>query len=136
MPGQRRSPRGGGKKDIPTHPLVEALVPDPAKPPAKAVRLHGYPGPSTDPDATRLYLDHELSSYVEVPKEAIRHSQTLDNDAGTILWVDPKASLTHSTTQSQEVQADFLSGGISQQHLAAAAVGTGLGGLGATSGPR
>jgi hypothetical protein len=123
MPEQRRPPRGGGGggRDIPTHPLVEALVPDPAKPPEKAVQLHGYPGPSTDSNATRLYLDHELSSYVEVPKEAIRHSQTLDNDAGTILWVDPKASLTHSTTQSHEVQADFLSGGISQQHLGAAA---------------
>jgi hypothetical protein len=121
----------GGGRDIPTHPLVEALAPDPARPPEKATRLYGYPGPSTDPNATRLYLDHELSTYVEVPKEAIRHSQTLDNDAGTILWVDPKASVTHSTTQSQEVQADFLTGGIAQQHLAtAAAAGTGLGGLG------
>jgi hypothetical protein len=121
MAEQRRSSRGGGGKSIPTHPLVEALAPDPAQPPEKAVRLYGYPGPSTDANATRLYLDHELSSYVEVPNDAIRHSQTLENDAGTIVWVDPKASIRHSTTQSQEVQADFLSGGIAQQHLATAA---------------
>ena len=63
-------------------------------------------------------------------RRPIRHSQTLANDAGTILWVDPKASVTHSTTQSQEVQADFLTGGIAQQHLAtAAAAGGGAAGV-------
>jgi len=130
---QQRPPRGGGGKaggggggGIPTHPLVEALAPDPAQPPQRAARLFGYPGPSTDPNATRLYLDHDLSSYIEVPHDAIRHSQTLENDAGTIVWVDPSATVTHSTTQSHEVQADFLSGGIAQQHLgAAAAAGAG-----------
>src|SRR5690242_12317049 len=117
MREQRRSSRGGGGgggggRDVPTRALVEARAPDAAQPPEKAVRLYGYPGPSTDAGATRLYLDQDLSSYVEVPKDAIRHSQTLENDAGTILWVDPKASIRHSTTQSHEVQADFLSGGI------------------------
>jgi hypothetical protein len=122
---QQRSRRGGaggasGGK-IPTHPLVEALVPDPGEPPQRTTRLFGYPGPSTDSNATRLYLDQDLSTYVDVPNDAIRHSQTLENDQGTHVWVDPAAPLKFSTTQTHEVQADFLSGSIAQQHLGTAA---------------
>jgi hypothetical protein len=131
---QQRSRRGGaggasGGK-IPTHPLVEALVPDPGEPPQRTTRLFGYPGPSTDSNATRLYLDQDLSTYVDVPNDAIRHSQTLENDQGTHVWVDPAAPLKFSTTQTHEVQADFLSGSIAQQHLASAtAAGAALGAI-------
>ena len=117
MAQQRRS---GGGKGIPTHPLVEALASDPSKPPENATRLFGFPGPAAEPKSTRLWLDADLSSYVEVPDEAIVHSQTLDNDQGTILWVEPSATLTHSTTTSQEVQAEFLGGSIAGGNLAAA----------------
>lgn len=133
MAQERRPP--DGEKDgpkLPTHPLVEALVPDPGQPADQAARLFGYPGPSSKPDATRLYLDHGLSSYVDIPNDAIRHSQTLENDQGTHVWVDPSAPLTYSTTQSHQVQADFLSGSVAQQHLAGAAAG---GGAGAAAAP-
>lgn len=109
--------RAGRGKAIPNHPLVEALASDPNQPPEQATKLFGFPGPAADPDSTRLWLDADLTTHVEVPNDAIVHSQTLENDQGTILWVDPSATLTHSTTQSQQVEAEFLGGSIAGGRL-------------------
>src|SRR5215203_1817573 len=117
MAEQRRSGRGKG---IPHHPLVEALAADPSKPPEKATKLLGFPGPAAEAKATRLWLDADLTTYVDVPDEAIVHSQTLESDQGTILWVEPDATLTYSSTQSQEVQAEFLGGSIAEGSLGGA----------------
>lgn len=117
---------GRGKK-VPHHPLVEALASDPNSPPKKATQLFGYPGPAADAKATRLWLDLELTGYVDVPDEAILHSQTLDDDQGTYLWVDPEATLTHSSAQSHEVQAEFLGGSIAERNLGTAAPAAGVG---------
>lgn len=124
MAEQRRSGRG---KRVPHHPLVEALASDPGKPPERATKLFGYPGPAADAKTTRLWLDLDLTSYVDVPDDAILHSQTLENDQGTFLWVDPAATLTYSSTQSHEVQADFLGGSIAERSLGAAAPAAGFG---------
>jgi hypothetical protein len=118
MPEQKRSSR---TKGVPHHPLVEALAPDPGRPPTKATRLFGYPGAAADSKSTRLWLDPELSSYVDIPDDAILHHRTLDDEEGTILWVDPAATLTHSAPREQEVQAEFLGGAIAQGNLAGAA---------------
>lgn len=126
MPDEKRS----GSKGIPHHPLVSALASDPSKPPEKATKLFGYPGPAAEKGAIRLWLDSDLTSYVDVPDEAILHSQTLPDDQGTWLWVDPAATLTVSSTQSHEVQAEFLGGSIAERNLAAAAPVGGIGGGG------
>jgi hypothetical protein len=123
---ERRSGGKGGKR-IPHHPLVEALASDPATPPEEATRLFGFPGPAADAGSTRLWLDLDLTSYVDVPDKAILHSQTLENDQGTMLWVEPEATLTYSTAQSQEVQADFLEGSIAAGNLSRAALRPGPG---------
>jgi hypothetical protein len=121
MAEQRRGSRSSG--DIEPHPLVEALASDPSKPPTRATRLAGLPGRAADDTAVRLWLDADLTSFVDVPKDAIRHSQKLPDDQGTILWVDPEATLSYSSVQAHDVQASFLSGAISQQYLAGAAAG-------------
>jgi hypothetical protein len=123
MPEKNRSSR---TKGVPHHPLVEALASDPNQPPKPATRLFGYPGPAADGNSTRLWLDEGLSSYVDVPDEAIHHYRTLDNDEGTLLWVDPAATLTHSAPRAQEVQAEFLGGAIAQRNLAEAPSKEGL----------
>ncbi len=107
--------------DIPHHPLVEALASDPNQPPKPATRLFGFPGPAADSKSTRLWLDEELSSYVDVPDDAILHSQTLAEDRGTLLWVDPGARLGYSKVESLEVQARFLGGQIAEANLGCAA---------------
>jgi hypothetical protein len=117
MADEKRS----GSKGIPHHPLVAALASDPSKPPEKATKLFGYPGPAAEKGSIRLWLDTDLTTYVDVPDAAILHSQTLPDDQGTWLWVDPEAKLTVSSTQSHEVQADFLGGSIAEGNLAAAA---------------
>lgn len=119
--------KSGRGKGVPHHPLVEALASDPSSPPKKATQLFGYPGPAADAKATRLWLDLELTGYVDVPDEAILHSQTLEDDQGTYLWVDPEATLTYSSAQSHEVQADFLGGSIAERNLGAAVPAGGLG---------
>jgi hypothetical protein len=114
MPEKNRSSR---TKGVPHHPLVEALASDPNQPPKPATRLFGFPGPAADANATRLWLDEELRTYVDVPDDAIYHYRTLDNEEGTILWVDPAATLTHTAPRAEEVQADFLSGAIAQRQI-------------------
>jgi hypothetical protein len=115
MADQRRS---GPKID--PHPLVEALVPDPSQPPERTTKLFGYPGKSPDAKSTRLWLDLDLSSYVDVPDDAIRYSKTLPDDAGTIVWVVADAPLQYGSVTSHQTQADFLSGGIATAYLGAA----------------
>jgi hypothetical protein len=116
-----KSGRSKGAKVVPHHPLVEALASDPNQPPTPAVRLFGFPGPATDPDSTRLWLDTRLQSFVDIADEAILHSRTLPDEEGTLLWVDPTASLTMSTSHAEEVQAQFLAGSIAEKVLPAVA---------------
>ncbi len=75
----------GRSRGIPHHPLPAALAADPSKPPQRATRLFGYPGPAAAAKSTRLWLDADLMSYVDIPDAAILHWQTLDGDRGTIL---------------------------------------------------
>lgn len=102
------------------HPLVAALNPDPSKPPRRTYKLFGLPGQSPNSDDTRLWLDSELTSYVDVPSDAIAHSETLDDDAGTILWVDADAPVTFGSV-AQTRPSDFLAGSLAAQHLPTAA---------------
>lgn len=114
MPQPKRSARA---QAVPYHPLVEALASDPNQPPKQATQLFGYPGPAAEAKSTRLWLDLGLTSYVDVPDDAILHSRTLPDEEGTILWVDPAATLTHSVPAQQEVQAEFLAGSIAERHM-------------------
>jgi hypothetical protein len=105
---------------IEPHPLVEALAPDPSKPPERSIKLFGYPGRSAEPDATRLWLDLDLSSYVDVPNNSILYSETLAENQGTIVWVRADAQLRYSSVSSHTAQAEFLAGAIATGHLGAA----------------
>jgi hypothetical protein len=118
MADQRRS-----RPKIEPHPLVEALVPDAGKPPERTTKMHGYPGASPSAGATRLWLDLDLTSYADVPDEAILYSRTLPDDEGTLLWVRADAPISYGSVSSHEAQAEFLAGGITATHLGAAAGG-------------
>jgi hypothetical protein len=56
--GGARGPNAG--KELPQHPLVESLRPDPAQPAKKTVVLIGLPGKSDRPGYQRLYLTTKL----------------------------------------------------------------------------
>jgi hypothetical protein len=108
------------------HPLVQALVPDPNQPPQPTVKLLGLPGDSPDASATRVWLDHDLSSYVDVPSEAVLYSKTLPDDAGTVLWVSADAKLSYGSVGSHASQGSYLGGSIVQQNLAGAQASYGV----------
>jgi hypothetical protein len=106
---------------IPQHPLVQALVPDPKQPPQPTVKLVGLPGTSPDTSATRLWLDHDLSSYVDVPSSAVLYNKTLPEDGGSVLWVSADAKLNYGSVGSHTAQGSYLGGSIVQQNLAGTA---------------
>lgn len=100
--------------------VVEALVPDPAAGPPDATILRGFLGRSPEDGVWRLFVTAALDEYVDIPEDAILHSEKLPDDGGTVLWVRKTLELTYSRVQSQRVQAEFLGGPVTAAARAAA----------------
>jgi hypothetical protein len=77
----------------------------------------------------RLYLDPALTEYVEIPEDDIKHSETLPDTSGTSVWVLSGTPLKHVQTQTQDVQAEFLGGAITDELLATGAAAAAAGPL-------
>jgi len=101
--------------------LVEQLVPDPNNH-QPAIQLTGWLGNGTTEGTWRLYLTPQLSDYVEFSEEDVVHSQPVPEDqsslGGTIVWLDAATKLEYIRVVRRQVQADFLSGGITSDYLA------------------
>lgn len=85
--------------DVPAEPgFVTALVSDPNEPP-ETVMLVGFPGRSSEEGHIRLYLDPQLSEFVDVPEADVLHSQAAPTSAAaletTCTWVRRNAELVH-----------------------------------------
>ena len=99
MAKQNTSNRSGG--------FVDQVVKDPNNPP-NALLLQGYLGASSEENHVRLYLDPQLSDYVEIPEDAILH--TVDAPAeqsplgGSYVWINADAQLTHGKAGPAEGQ--------------------------------
>jgi hypothetical protein len=105
--------------------FVAGIVKDPANPPQTTL-LTGYVGASSEPGHTRLYFDAGLSSYVEIPDDAILHRQDVDDPSGlggTHLWVRRDAELIAGPAGSQRPKGKFLEGPIMQAAAAGGAPG-------------
>lgn len=87
--------------------------------------LTGYLGASSEANHTRLYFDAALSNYVEIPDDAILHTQDISTDAsslaGTNVWIKKDAVLTHGKVGTQRTKAKFLEGAIVNNFMKAAA---------------
>jgi hypothetical protein len=55
----------GSPDDLPQHPYVERLKPDPSQPAKRVIDLTGLPGNSDRPGYQRLYLTTKLDYYAE-----------------------------------------------------------------------
>jgi hypothetical protein len=101
--------------------LVEKLIPDPTQPAADVTALVGFVGKSTKELFWRLYLTPGLSEYVEIAAADIVSSESLTTPekplAGTLLWVKRSAQLQHTRSESRQIQAEFLQGGIVSEFL-------------------
>src|SRR5438445_7994483 len=121
MAAQKQPPAEEPSPHLDEHALVKALVPDPSQGPPNATVLQGFLGKSPTNGVWRLYLSSALDEYVEIPEEDILHTQELPDGQGTLVWVPKSLNLQHVKTQSQQVQAEFLSGSIAAGRLAAGA---------------
>jgi hypothetical protein len=116
-----KAPAGGAD-------FVAKIVKDPKQPPA-TVMLTGFLGASSEEGHTRLYFDANLSSYVEIPNDAILHTQDVATEqgglGGSYVWINRDAELIHGPAGSQRPKGKFLEGPIMQAHLQGAFAGGG-----------
>jgi hypothetical protein len=108
------------KKKLEPDPLVEALIPDPAKH-QPATQLTGWLGKGAAPGTWRLYLTAALDEFVEFAEADVLHTQQLDKKdsplGGSLVWVKAGATLHHTTIVTRNVQADFLSGDVTSGYM-------------------
>jgi len=119
------------KKDA-AAPLPDRLVPDPKNPPDLTL-LQGWLGASSEDRHRRLYLDPELTNSLEIPEDAIVHTQDIPRDTnplgGDWVWVKADAVVKEGPG-IERLYARFLRGQIQQDYYA----GTGGGGAAAAGG--
>lgn len=100
--------------------FVQRIVRDPKDPP-QVTLLSGYLGSSSEKEHVRLYLDEELSRYVEIPENAIRYTQALPPEqsplGGSLVWIDSGAEVLHGAAGSERRKATFLEGQIAQDYM-------------------
>jgi len=104
--------------------FVSKIVPDPKNPP-NTLLLKGYIGASSEEGHIRLYLDTELSDYMEIPEAAILYSQDIPKEkspvGGSYLWIQRDATLIHGPAVVDRPKASFLEGRIMTGQVAGGA---------------
>lgn len=90
--------------------FVARLVKDPANPPA-TMMVSGFPGESSEPEHTRLYLDLELTSWVDIPEDAVLHREEQGDEpyGSTTLWVNREAA---EKLRYRQATSAAVSGGV------------------------
>jgi hypothetical protein len=117
----------GGWQDQPLvgsheqHPLVKALVDDPAAP-AEYDVLVGYNGKSSRRAHIRIYLGLDLSGWVDVPTADVKRMQRLSQGSlsPTVIWVTRGARVRPGLATGKRAE-DFLQGAITLEQLQEAA---------------
>src|SRR5258707_7833216 len=93
--------------------FVAKIVKDPNNPP-DTLLLQGYLGQSSEEGHTRLYLDPQLSDYVEIPNDAILHTADVSGGHGvsgaSYVWINRDAEVTHGKVGPDRKKAKFLDG--------------------------
>src|SRR5687768_12276310 len=125
-PYQGDGPNRAPEDYVPRDSFVARIVQDPKEPP-ELLLLSGYMGASSEEGCVRLYLDEELGRYVEIPADAIRHTQELPPEqsplGGSLVWIDRKAEVVHGKAGGERSKASFLEGQIAQDYMGSAAAG-------------
>lgn len=93
--------------------FVSRIVEDPNSPP-NVLLLSGFLGDSSEKGCVRLYLDAQFSDYVEIPEEAILHTEELPRDqsplGGKYVWIRRDAEVVHGPVGFDRLKATFLEG--------------------------
>lgn len=101
---------------------IDKLVEDPASPPRLQV-LTGYRGRSAQESHTRLYSDPELTSWVDVPNDAVLLTREVQDELGlgrTLVWTRIDAQIQMGP-QAPGTGAEWFQGPLAQDFGAAGA---------------
>lgn len=115
-------PRGGGGSPPQMKPdrIVETVAPDPSIAPS-IVTLTGFLGKGTEEGNWRLYFTASLNEYVEFADPDVVHHEPIPQDqsslGGTTVWLKAGTTLRYIYITSQQIQADFLQGGLISDFL-------------------
>ena len=116
-------PERAARDEDPGNDFVAKIVEDPSNPP-QTLLLSGYIGTASVPDHTRLYLDPELSDYVDIPQDAILHVAHRPREQGPLrgsyLWIKRDAELLHAPATTARRRGTFLEGRMQRAFDAAA----------------
>src|SRR5215470_15598941 len=86
------------------HGFVANVVGDPNAVPAVYV-VTGFPGEASKDDQTRLYLSPDLSAWVDIPQDAVVHTQPIPGDnnwlGAVLMWVKQDAQVNAGNRWSQ-----------------------------------
>lgn len=111
------------KGNIPHSDFVAKVVKDVNNPP-DTILLTGYLGKSSEEGHTRLYFDPELKNYVEIPNDAVLHSQEIPEEqsslGGAHVWIKSDAEVIHGKVGPSRTKAKFFEGPIAAAAAAAA----------------
>jgi hypothetical protein len=95
--------------------FVRQIVVNPNNVP-DVMRLYGYPGASSEPGHERLYLNPDLTNYVEVPAQATLHRMAVPSDqdpyGAIVLWVKKDATLIYKMAPAAQAMANYFTGAI------------------------
>ncbi|HEX6169004.1 MAG TPA: hypothetical protein VFZ33_04870 [Chitinophagaceae bacterium] len=103
--------------------FIAKIVKDPRQVP-DTLLLSGYLGASSEDKYSRLYFDAQLNSYVEIPDDAILHTQDYPVDplGKSYVWIKKDAVLIHGKAGTK---AKFLEGPIVNDYMNAAGLAQG-----------
>jgi hypothetical protein len=98
-------------KELPQHPLVESLRPDPSQPAKKIVVLIGLPGKSDRPGYQRLYLTTKLNYYAEFLVSGILSAEPSPSPwrghEATQVTIAPDANIQYVAARSSQPVDEF-----------------------------
>jgi hypothetical protein len=101
-------------EELPQHPYVDRLKPDPSQPAKRVVDLTGLPGNSDRPGYQRLYLTTKLDYYAEFLASDMVHSEAMPADQSpfpgqeaTRVSVDRDATIHYIWARSPQPVDEF-----------------------------
>jgi hypothetical protein len=102
-----------GRSQVRLDEFIARVVPDP-KHAGDALLLAGFLGASSEPENTRIYSDASLSTYVDVEKADILHSEPLAKErsplGGSYIWLKRGAQVSFGSAAGQSAEGKFFEG--------------------------
>lgn len=92
---------GNQEPELSPSPIIEALVPDPAQPPAETTVLQGLLGRSDKEGHWRVYLSSSLTEYAEFRAEDALHIEPIPKEEsplgaeGARVWLKQEARMMY-----------------------------------------